>query len=310
MMTGTERIDRYLSAAVILALAWNAIACYQADSAQRGSPMNSEAEKILQSSQDRNVLYRTAAGLAAGDGADGHRILASYLAQQEFLNRLDTEEEYEQAPGGLRVRKLVEILAKNPSPSAAATLLSLTRALAFTSDIERTEILIENLARLRPVSPAAVEFWDEHCRPDDVFHNVTIAAIVSNGSPAALALLEKKLLDPAFSEEDKLWWMRSQILAHRNDLNLLRSSRRMLEQGFLPERLKTSLLEVLFDYRPDDWFGARDHRAPPERSLAAPAAKTELDAIGKYALSRMQLEDRLQQSIRGVLAELQANPGQ
>lgn len=301
--------DRRVRALMMLALACWTFACCKADSAQRGFPMNNQAETILQSSQDRTEIYRVAAQMAAGDDAEAHRILAGYLTRQMFLSRLDSEAEYEQAPGSLRIRKLIAILAQNRSPSAAAVLLHLTKATAFTSDIERTEILIENLAELRPASTAAVEFWDVHCRPEDVFHNVTIAAVLKNGSPAALALLERKLVDPAFGDKDKLWWMRSKMLAHRNDLSLLRSCRRIMEQGLLPEQLKAGLLEVLFDYRPDDWFGARDHQPPPARRPAAPEARAELAAIGQFALSRMKLDERLQESVRGVLAELQANPG-
>ena len=46
-------------------------------------------------------------------------------------------------------------------------------------------------------TPEVVAFWDAHSQPDDGFGNVTIAALIENGSPPALQLFVSKLLDCA-----------------------------------------------------------------------------------------------------------------
>ncbi len=204
--------------------------------------------QILKSSNDGEELAAAALALArSGESAD-HRTLFEFLSSEAFLSRLDTAEEYEDLTRKLRLRRVLEALRDNntAAPSAHETLIKLVSGGAITGHELRCDILISMLAVVRPAPPAVVEFWDAHAQPDDGFTPLTIKAVIENGDETALVLLEKKMIDKTHDDRDKIGWMRSDILSHRNDAPLLRSCRRLLENAW-NESLKVNLFEVLFD---------------------------------------------------------------
>jgi hypothetical protein len=168
----------------------------------------------------------------------------------------------------------------------------------------RADLLIEACAVIRPAPPEVVRFWDNHSQPDDGFSHLTIKAVVDNGSAPALVLLEKKMADSKHSEEDKTAWMRSRILTHRNDLPLLQTCERLLTAG-LPAGLRPSLVEVLFDYRPAEWFSPAASFNPPDRRQASPEALAQLRKIGQLALKTVPLTERLKEMVEKTLEEIE-----
>jgi len=148
-----------------------------------------------------------------------------------------------------------------------------------------------------------VQFWDRHSQPDDGFTPLTIEVLVNNGSEPAIALLERKMADPGHAEEDKLDWMRSSILTHRNDLLLLKGCERMLT-GNLSPKMKLALVEVLFDYRPAEWYRPSGVLRPPDRRLAGEPALAQLRRIGEYALKNLVMRERLRKAVTDTLEEI------
>lgn len=194
-------------------------------------------------------------------------------------------------------------MSKNKVPSAQETLVRLTQNQVFIKEWARVDSLIWAVASIRPAPPQVIKFWDEYCQPEDGFMHLTIQALVDNGSEPAMALLEKKIADPRFEEEDKLWWMRTVILAHRNDLPLLRTCERILLQK-LPLKIHLGLVESLFDYRPDEWYGADHYYSPPSLKEATPGALNQLRRIGELAMQKFTLEDPLKKAVEKTLEEI------
>ncbi len=115
-----------------------------------------------------------------------HERLQKYLGSKEFLDRLDSKVDYENAAGvRLRVSRLVEALGRNPAPSARKVFAAVAVDKGFLAEDERIIALIQASAYVRPALPELVKFWDDHCQPDDGFTPTTVTALVDNGSVPA-----------------------------------------------------------------------------------------------------------------------------
>jgi hypothetical protein len=142
-----------------------------------------------------------------------------------------------------------------------------------------------------------VEFWDRHCQAGDCFTPTTIGVLLDNGSPAAIALFERKLADPSHDEDSKTGWLRSDVLEHRNDLLLLEACERLLADPLSPST-QVALVEVLFDYRPAEWFPpSASHSAPP-LTAATPEALDQLVKDAVVALTMVELGDEQRRIVR------------
>jgi len=254
------------------------------------------------SKEEQRALATEALALARSNRPEDHSLLLQRLRSDDFLKKLDSEKAYEGPSNRLRLRHILETLSKNPAPSARSALVALTQIPDFYKEPARTDLLIKVCAEVRPAPPEVIKFWDNHCQPDDGFTHLTIKATVENGSEPAISLLEKKMSDPKHDEEDKLHWMHSSILTHRNDLILLQACERMLGSS-LSENLRLSLVEVLFDYRPE-WFPPSTVLKPPDRWQASPQALAQLRKIGEFALKNMALTENLKKVVERTLEEI------
>lgn len=265
-----------------------------ADTRAAGLPASLET---LSTSTRPGQLLAAAIRVTASAQPDAITSLGQHLKTRDFLDRLDPPDS--DGNGPLRVDRLLKALAESPAPRAREVLLELTRAPTFTRSLERTDGLIEVLAQLRPAPEAAIRFWDAHSQPEDGFTSVTIAALVENGSTPALVLLAQKFSSPEHPDVDKIGWMRTEILGHRNDVALLRSCERML-RGSLPVHLKPLLVESVFDYRAE-WYRPHLEVEPPCRSRADAAARQVLVELGEYALRNVPLTKEQEQAVKDVL---------
>lgn len=252
---------------------------------------------MIMSSATREAL-RAALGAARGDNPGQHAELVRNLQTDEVLSRLDSDEDYVVAAKfRLRVAQVVDALAQNAAPSAQQAFVALTVSPLFLAHDERIIALIRAGKHIRPAPPPLVAFWDRYCQPDDPFASTTVTALLENGSPPAVTLFENKLQEPALDEEEKIAWMRTDVLSHRNDPHLLEACQRLLSDE-LPEHLRPLLVEVLFDYRPTEWFiPAKAYSAPPLEA-ASREALNELIKTGVVALTLVRLTDEQRRTVQ------------
>jgi hypothetical protein len=249
-------------------------------------------------SPETKAALREALGAARGKDAGAIGALLARLQTEEELARLDSEADYVVAAKfRLRVAQVVEALARNPAPSAREAFVALTESPLFISNDERIIALIRASEHVRPPPPELVSFWDRHCQPDDGFTPTTIAALVSNASSPAIALLETKLCDDEHDEDERISWMRTDILTHRNDLPLLQSCERLITEG-LPEHLRPLLVDALFDYRPGEWFKPAQSYSPPPLESASSEALDQIIKTAVVALTMVRLTDEQRQVVR------------
>jgi len=173
----------------------------------------------------------------------------------------------------------------------------LTGDQVFLQQELRIDLLIRACAALRPSPPEVVAFWNAHCQPDDGFGNLTIAALVKNGSPPALQLFVGKLLDPAHDEADKLEWLWQDVVPHRQDLELLRACRDALARGLGPP-LDLALVQAFFDYRPQEWYRPATLREAPDRAAMTRPFIDEMLAFAAQAQGQVALDERTALAVR------------
>lgn len=265
--------------------------------------MPENASTIMRTSKDPKELTRIAVMLCRSHNPADHDELGRWLRSEDFLDRLDSEEKYAGPPSKLRIRAVLDELGQNQDTSAQQLLVTLTQARTFLDEPARVDLLIRACAVVRPAPPLVVRYWDFHCQPEDGYTHLTIEAIVENGSPPALALLERKMTDARHSDDDKTAWMLSSIMTHRNDLPLLQSCERLMT-GKLPEKLRPSLIDALFDYKPTEWFTPATVLYPPDRKLASPEARAQLSKIGETVLKTFKVSARQKGAIEKTLKEV------
>ncbi len=269
----------------------------------RGSKTMPDSAAEIQTSKSHNDLFDIARRLAQSNHAADHNELRKLLSSPKSLTQIDGPERYQGAPEKLRLSEVIRELTANPAPSAAAVLIALTETPNFLAQPLRVELLIRALVAFRPAPAAVTRFWDRHWISDDGYSHVTAVAVCDNGSAPALALLEKKMSDPSHTADDKRVWMVTGIMIHRNEVAMLETCQRLLRVG-LPKRLRPLLVEVLFDYRPTEWFHPAKVLVPPDRKLASAAARERLRLIGEDALKSVPLSQQQQQVVRDVLKEI------
>lgn len=250
-------------------------------------------------------LVRQAIAWANGKTPAEQSQVLSFLSSPDNLNRIDSREDYiKYPPRMLRFARIFKALLNNDSLAAQQTLTALTQVPTFKDSDAREEMLVKALAKVRPAPSVAVQYWDAHSTPDAIHLHFTIDALCRNGSEPAIALLEKKLIDPDQEVEYKLAWMRGPILEHRNDLPLLRGCHRLLQSTMAPD-LKGALVEALCAYRKVDWYKSCDAPVPPSRALASQEALDELRALCEYAKANLTLQPLEKVAVDTMLAALQ-----
>ena len=261
---------------------------------------------MMKSASPQELLKGTLPYARSPEPGD-QRTLAEAMASADFLNRLDSQEDYlRYPPQQLRLAKVFKILFANTSRAARDTLVSLTAVNAFNNFDPREELLVKALAVVKPAPPEAIRYWQAHSLPDSIHLPFTIKALCDNGSDPAIGLLERKLADPEQEFDFKLLWMRDPILRHRNDVPLLRGCERMVTGG-LPQELRSFLVEALCDYRRDEWYHSCSPPVPPARALANQEAKDCLRRICQYAKENLSLDAVQTAAIERTLAEIGGN---
>ena len=262
---------------------------------------------ILMKSASPQELLKAALPYARSPEPGEQRTLAEAMASEDFLNRLDSQQDYlRYPPQQLRLARVFKILFTSMTEAAKETLVSLTAAHAFNTFDPREELLVKALAVVRPAPPEAIRYWQAHSLPDSVHLTFTIKALCDNGSDPAIGLLERKLADPEQEFDFKLLWMRDPILRHRNDVPLLKGCEHMVTGG-LPQELRPLLVEALCDYRRDEWYRSCSPPVPPARALASHEAKDCLRRICRYAKDNLSLDPTQTAAVEQTLVEIGGN---
>jgi hypothetical protein len=266
--------------------------------------MDENSLNVLQSSEDPKELLRTLMALARSKNPADHRTLLEFLSRSAFLYKLDTHDEYKNAAAKrLRIAQVLNALITNDAPSAHAVFVALTKDAGFLKEEPRVDYLIKSSGPLRAEAHDLAPFWDKFSQPDDGFANLTIGALVENGTEPAMEILEKKMVDTRFADDDKIAWMHLIFVPHRDDYQLLRSFENMLT-GKMSEHLKPYLVEVIFDYKPREWYIPAATANPPDRRNIGQSQRDQLKRLADIALRTPNLSDAQREAVKKTLEEI------
>lgn len=125
--------------------------------------------------------------------------------------------------------------------------------------------------------------------------------LVYNRSRPALELLGKKLATSAHEDQYKIYWMRSFMIEARDDPIMLEVCDRLLRGRF---SLQPQLAEILFDYRPGEWYRAAPRPKLPIRAQAPRDSLLRLQSIGQYTLEQVVLTKTQREAVKKSLEEI------
>ena len=266
--------------------------------------MDENTLKTLQTSEDPKELLRAAMALARSVQSSDHEALLRYLTQPTFLKKLDTPADYaNSAAKRLRVAQVLKALGENSAPSAHGVLVALSKSEEFLAEPIRVDYLIGVSGDLKQEASQLVPFWERFSKPDDGHTNLTVRALVRNDTTPAMEVLEKRMADPGHEDDDKISWMRSVFVPRRDNFELLKSFERMLT-GKMPDRLQPELVDVIFDYKPGEWYRPANAVSPPDRTKIGPREKQQLIRLGEIALGMANVKDSQKEVIKKTLEDL------
>jgi hypothetical protein len=206
------------------------------------------------------------------------------LTSAESLLKLNTAEEYAQLPGSkLALQPILNRLARNHTPGAREIIGKLCSSAVFLAEATRVECLLQVLPAVRPTPPEAVALLRKLCEPESDHLEAAIRALFDIGEKSTLQIFAAQASNP---DQDAILvqgWMRDPLLRHRRAPAVLEMCLDLLKKPEFDPELKNSLVEVLFDYRPAEWYlsekaGASPAPKPPTKE-SSPKTETLLHQI-------------------------------
>jgi hypothetical protein len=260
----------------------------------KGETMNESMISTLATTDDPTELANTAVELSASADALDIRALTAQLVTADFLNRLDSADDYLAPARTLRVAQVVDELGRNQSPAAVAAFIELTQSEVFLSHLARREVLIGASAHVAPPPDPLVAFWRANAGAEDTSKSLVIKAVIQNGSDEGAKVFEAKMLDATEDFDTKEFWLIQFVVPNRNSTALARSAERLLSSP-LSDNVKVRLVSVLFDYR-GAWYRPSNVAKPP---VEPPDELTEvqLQRVARLAMTSLELPEYLQQKM-------------
>jgi hypothetical protein len=265
--------------------------------------MNEQTLKTLQESKDPRALKNGAFDCASSKVPKDIEALGGFLMSADFLERLDSPQDYQTTIARLRLSRVMQALMDNRIAASDQLLLRLTKSDVFQAEVLRMQLLIRALVPIKPSPRDAIAYWDGVSQPGSPLAADVVEALCINQSSPAMTLLEQKFTNPAEQADQKIAWMQQLILPRRNDEPLLKCCERILTAG-QPKDAQVELVEVLFDYRPEKWYRGCEAPKPPLRPLATSAAKEVMRRIAEFGLNKMTLPPDLQVKVKSELETL------
>jgi hypothetical protein len=254
--------------------------------------------EVLQTAGDPADLEPAAAQLAASDDPQALDRLGAFLSSGEFLARLDDLSEPAQKL--LHLRHVFSPLIEHPSPEVAGLCEKLAENEAFRSEDDRTPLLLDALAKVTPMSDAAVELF--RTTNDEGYASANALRLVANGSPPALSLFVSMMSDRDVDVDRRVDLLHQAIVPYRTRLSTLQMVAELLARD-LEEPVAQGAIESVFDFH-WQWFGSRPPEPPAWR--AADAATLQfLIELGE-ANRRANLPATLLQAIEGTVGVARA----
>jgi len=260
----------------------------------------------LATQRDPARLEAAAVSVAASGDAAAIGKLATQLGTASFLRRLDPPprgKKPEVQPENERLGHVFLALGEHPSASTEQLCVAVARNPAFTAAPGRLNLLLNALAAVRPTSKEAAAIFRETSHAG--YFSVNGPLLARNADPLALALLEELMADDQLDTQERIDVAHRSLLPVRTNAAVVAMAAHAAISGAIAAPVRLAIAETLFDYQPKPWFGvAMNQPTPPPWSVADPATRKTLHALGEQLLGRSEVPAQLRAAIQATLAQL------
>jgi hypothetical protein len=227
---------------------------------------------VLTSTLDHALVTDSALALASAGQDEAVLALSGFLADPAFLERLDPQDESQSRVTNLS--HVLRALAANPTEATERVNMTLADNPSFRDDPDRMIFFLPLLAAVRPMSSQTAGIFRSTNSQGHWSGNGPL--LVANGSALAMELFAEMASDASVEAEERISMIHWAVPAHRLAAGVLETVAALLDRGLEPE-VDRALLETLFDYQGDEWFGVA--RFPP---VTPPWSEAETDVLGRY----------------------------
>jgi hypothetical protein len=271
-----------------------------ATTATLDSKQIAEHAAVLASAQDRDLVAASALALASAGQTEAVLALGGFLEDPAFLERLDPQDEPQARVTNLS--HVLRTLAANPTEATERVNLSLADSPSFRDDPDRMIFFLPLLAAVRPMSDRTAVILRGANAQGHWGGNGPL--LVANGSPLAMELFAEMVTDPSLKADERIAMIHWAVPAHRLMSGVLETVAKLLDRGLEPD-VDRSLLDTLFDYQGDDWFGvARFTPVPPPWSAADTSVLGSYLELGFHLAQTRSFDAPLGEAIERTLGEI------
>ena len=242
---------------------------------------------------------KAAIARAESGQAKEHERLVGELVDAAWLDRLDAPALAQVLPAShLQMTHVLRALARS-APKLFSRLA--TNPVYLQSESRRAALLTASGVCREP-GDELVALWREQVQPEGDELETTIAALFESASPAAHKVLESAFANEEFDPELVASWFHGPLLGMRQDEATVAWIEKLLTGGELREGLPSSLVDVLFEYRPREWYPqSQPAPTPPPRAKLTDASRTILLRIAERARADGHLTAERVDAIRAEL---------
>lgn len=202
-----------------------------------------------------NAYARDIQKKAGSKSQDDLREVGRTLISEQDLLRLNSAQEYaELPPEKLAVHAILARLSRNPAPAATEAITSLFDNKPFLAEQARVECLLMLLPKVRPFPEKALPLLRKSTGPESDSLEIAIRVLFEIGEKSTLDIFAAQVLNDQQDFVLVQGWMRDPLLRHRREPAVLQMCLDLLQQSKLESDRKNSLVEALYDYRPEEWY--------------------------------------------------------
>lgn len=262
-----------------------------------------EALAAIKDSKDVHVMERGIIYLARQGGAkDVEAVVAALKTPRLQALVIGTEDSVDSSA---RIENIFTALAESPTRGEDA-LLSLGRDKGLMDRRVLNDGLCRAARLVKKPSAAFLTFLDEEMRRERTSPGTIVHALTVYGTPAAARILARHFASKEFDSTQKAGWLHRDLLTVRTRPAFFAIFKQAIMANAEDADLRKCLVETLFDYRPDLWYG--DYVTDPPKPPAWADASTEvLQEVVKLAdvAMKQDLPKDVKQAVRTTREEIE-----
>jgi len=262
--------------------------------------------RILKTSSDRAKLKNALLFLWNSKLGTDESILVSFLQDEEFLGRLDSESAYDFKSGDLGIREVLLSLGRPPNKRLECVILELGASKAFLNNYHRRSVLFEASENVREPSKRLLDLLDALVKANQELLFEHIEALCKMGSKEACSRIQSQFYSAGLIRKNN--WFKVHLLTVRNDEAIVDVYKQLLENGIDDNDLRNDIIQSLFSYHPWEWyhnFYNGKNPKPPSRLNASSKVLQELKVIAEHSV-KLEITAKTRKGVLAAHEEIEA----